>query len=248
MPLEAMSSALFQNRSGMPLLPMLVARKVVVESLSLAGTARFLRVHDHERQAVHKADEVRADGVVRTPQCPGHGHLAHQQEVVAGERLLPVDDPQPFRLLSPVLTVRYRQLGHAGLEDVVHLTDGRDEASSWRGCASADSIAMAIRLWGSVGFSLYPAQPEACFQDDFCCRSSVRACRLTAIASSEADTVSESSVAKSRESLAVRPWSSSVGPADTAERRGGITITTFSVNRVGSVCGETPCGGGFGFP
>ena len=101
---------------------MLVACKVVVERL-LGRNPRFLQLNDHERQAVHKADEVRADGVER----PGHGHLAHQQEVVAHEWLLPVDDPQPFRLLSPVLTVRHRHR-NAGLEEVVHLTVGGDEA------------------------------------------------------------------------------------------------------------------------
>ena len=111
---------------------MLVARKVVVERL-LSRNPRFLQLNDHERQAVHKADEVRADGVER----PGHGHLAHQQEVVAGERLLPVDDPQPFRPLSTMLTIRHRYW-NAALDEVVHLVIGCD--GTHRGAAPRQQL------------------------------------------------------------------------------------------------------------
>ena len=52
MPLEAMSSALYQNRSGIPICERLIARKVVVERL-LGRNPRFLQLHVHKRQAVH---------------------------------------------------------------------------------------------------------------------------------------------------------------------------------------------------
>ena len=107
---------------GDAVLRVLVAREVVVERL-LGRNPRLLQLHHHQRQTVHESDEIGAAGVER----PGDRHLADQQEVVARERIQPVDDPQPLHLLSAVLAVRHGNRD-AVLEQVVHLAVGRDEA------------------------------------------------------------------------------------------------------------------------
>ena len=96
-PLEAMSSALYQNSAGISLL---VVRQVLVECRARWHTG-LLQLDDHERQAVDEAHQVRPAGV----ECAGDAELADEEEII-GFRVLPVNYPQPLGLLAAVFAIR----------------------------------------------------------------------------------------------------------------------------------------------
>ncbi len=99
----------------------LVTGEIVIEGL-LRRHAGFLQLDHDERQSIHESDKVRPPRI----KGAGHAELTDEQKII-GERIVPIDDANPFRLLAAARGIRNSHFD-AVFEQPVHLPIRRYQA------------------------------------------------------------------------------------------------------------------------